>query len=273
MNHERFRRALALMAVVMLVFTALSVASMPASAAKKSKAKKVEYAKKIPVLTYHRVMPDKQKHSAAYAKDRFSVSVSTFEKQMKWLSRQHYTAITCKQLYLWRLKQINLPKRSVLITFDDGYADTLKNVIPILDKYGLKGTAFIIGSKSVGSNGKSFITDEDIRKVQKNCPWFEFQSHTWNLHETDAYKKGDYNTFSADAKKQREAFGFSYLAYPFGRWSRPMVKAYKNNGIKMAFLFGWGTNGYATRKQNLYRMRRIEIKSSTSMKRFKKWCP
>lgn len=228
-------------------------------------------AKRVPVLTYHMVLTDDLKRSDRYAKDRYSVSVTAFDRQMAWLREKNYTAITCEQLYLWHQGQIRLPRRSVLITLDDGYASTIENIIPVLEKYGLRATEFVIGSASY--EGKpGFVTYDRIRQIRAEHPCLEFQSHTWALHRKNAYTTERYAAFASDAAVQRDVYGFEYIAYPYGKNSRAMRRAYRNNGVKMAFLFGSSHDGYATRRQNLFKMKRIEIKSDMSMRKFRRWC-
>lgn len=226
---------------------------------------------RVPVLTYHMVLTDELKQRPRYVKDRFAVSVSVFEKQMAWLRAQGYTAITCEQLYLWHQGAIRLPKKSVLITLDDGYASTIENIIPILEKYDLRATEFIIGSDSYAGN-PGFITYDCIRQMRSEHPCMEFQSHTWNLHRKNACKTERYAGFAADAAMQREVYGFEYVAYPYGKNNKAMRTAYRKNGVKMAFLFGSSHNGYATRKQNPMKIKRIEITGDMGMRRFKRWC-
>lgn len=228
---------------------------------------------RIPVLAYHRVVSDETKASGAFVNDRFTISLSTFTQQMNWLRDQHYTAITCDQLYSWHNRRINLPARSVLITFDDGYASTIENVIPVLEATGLRGTAFIIGSLSHAGNDPAFITAGRIRQIQASHPCLAFQSHSWGLHRRDAYKTETYEAFIADAAIQERIYGFKYIAYPYGKKSKAMIRAYRDSGLRMAFLFGDSTNGYATRQQNRFKIKRIEVKSDMSLEAFKEWCP
>ena len=238
-----------------------------ASAASKSKATN---AKQIPVLTYHRIFPDEVKNAPEHINDRYSVSLSTFDQQMHWLSERGYRAVTCDEFYKWRKGKLKLPKRSVLITIDDGHGDSIENAVQVFRKYGLKGTAFIIGRNSLESNDSYSITYSRICQMQASCPEIEFQSHTYDLHELEHPKQVKYKVFKKDADKQKSIYHFKYLAYPHGRQSAAMIKAYKKSGIKMAFLFG--KPGYATRKQNLYKIRRIEVRSEMTMDQFKKWC-
>ena len=225
----------------------------------------------IPVLTYHRIYSDKVKNSKRYRSDRYSISVSTFNKQMKWLKSKGYRTLSCDEFYKWKCGTLRLPGRSVLITIDDGHAGSIENMATVLEKYGFKGTAFIIGRPSY-LNDSYYISYNRIKEMQREGSPVEFQSHTYNLHNLKAYKRSSYKKFLQDAAHQKKLYGFKYIAYPHGRYSTKMIKAYKKSGIRMGFLFGKGKNGYATRKQNIYKIKRVEVSSSMSMSRFKKWC-
>lgn len=239
---------------------------------KSSKKKsKVRNTTKVPVLTYHRILADAEKKTTKYKNDRYAISVKEFDKQMKWLKKKRYKAITCEELYLWRTGKIKLPKRSVLITIDDGHAESIENAVRVFKKYKLKGTAFIVGKPAYESNGSYTITYSRIQTLRRTNPGqIEFQSHTYNIHRPNAYLTETYQAVMNDAAAQKEMYGFTYLAYPHGKYSAQMISAYKNSGIKMAFLFG--KSGYATRKQDLYQMKRIEVTGNMKLRKFKRWC-
>ena len=230
-------------------------------------------ASRIPVLTYHRILADGVKASPEYANDRYAIAVSEFTKQMQWLRKKKYRAITCDQLYLWRMGKIRLPKRSVLITIDDGHGDSIENALPVLSSYGLRATAFIIGKASYESDGSYFIRASRIKEIQETYPGLmEFQSHTYDLHISNAAQTQTYQSIMTDAAHQRNMYGFEYLAYPCGGHSPEMIRAYKDSGVRMAFVFGKRANGYATRRQNVYKMKRLEVPGNMKLKKFKKLC-
>ena len=224
-------------------------------------------ATKIPVLTYHMVVSDSKKNSAKYRRSSLAVSKSTFDKQMKWLKNKGYRTINCEEFYLWHEGKIKLPKKSVLITFDDGASGVATYAMPVLKKYKMKGTSFIVGSRTY-NNKKGSISYKKMQSIQKSYPDLEFQSHTYGLHKHFS-KKGDYEKVLKDAKKQSKYFDFDFLAYPYGRYTKGMIKAYKESGIKMAFTYG--KNGYATRDQDLYKIRRIKVNANESFSKFTRW--
>ncbi len=223
-------------------------------------------ARKVPVLTYHKVVTNKQKRK--HPKARMMVSMGQFVRQMRWLRKKHYTAITCEQLYLWHEGKLDLPRRSVLITFDDGYAATLERILPVLEAFDLKATVFVIGATTYYGDGSKYVSVRRIQELRKSCPYIEFQSHTWNLH-TKKRKPRSYAKYAEDVQKQKSVYGFDYVAYPFGFVTRKMLRAYRDNGVKMGFLFGDIFNGFATRKQKLFAIKRLEVPGDMTMDQFK----
>ena len=223
-------------------------------------------AKRIPVITYHCMCRTNEKGWASNGSSLI-VSQGMFDRQMKWLHDRHYRTINCEEFYLWYKGKIKLPPKTVLITFDDGFKEVVSLALPVLKKYDMKATSFIIGRNSYQGT-KSFIPYKQIKKLSKSQDLLEFQSHTYGMHNRVA-SLFRYSRTKKDAKKQKKIFGFDYLAYPFGTNNSGMRKAYRESGIKIAFTYG--SNGYATRKQDAYQIRRIKIDGNDSMSMFTRW--
>ena len=227
-------------------------------------------ATKIPIITYHKIVSDKDKRRKPYRNDKWTISQSDLEEQIGWLRKNNYRTISCDEFYLWHQGKIKLPKRSVLITMDDGKTASVNRLFQLLRKYNMKGTVFVIGKPALAKDSKSFMSTRRMRRVHKVYPKFEFQSHTYALHYRSAYR-GSYNRFYKDSAIMKKWYGFNYIAYPYGNYSNAMIRAYKNNGIRMGFSFG--DYGYAKRTQNRYKIKRFGVKDTTSMRTFKNWCP
>ena len=73
-----------------------------------------------------------------------SISPQIFERQMRFIAEQGYTAITPDQLIQAFTSHSFLPPRSILITFDDGYENFYTCAYTILKKYGLTATVFVL---------------------------------------------------------------------------------------------------------------------------------
>lgn len=90
----------------------------------------------IPVLMYHHVNR---------LKDSFTISPDDFQTQMEYLARKNYQTLFLNEL-IDSLKK-GKDKRRMVLTFDDGYLDNWVYAYPILKKYNLKATIFVVTSR------------------------------------------------------------------------------------------------------------------------------
>ena len=112
---------------------------------------------KVLVLNYHMV------------NSRFlslAVEPEDFDWQMKYLVDHGYHTITPNELYDYLAGNGTLPERPVLITFDDGYVDNYTKAFPILKKYHLKATVFVV--TGFLSKRKGYLTWDQVREMEKN---------------------------------------------------------------------------------------------------------
>jgi peptidoglycan/xylan/chitin deacetylase (PgdA/CDA1 family) len=103
------------------------------------------------ILGYHRI--------GEPGWDPYSLSVSPhhFAEQLEVLRKHAYTM--CLQDLTRALQQGNVPRRAVVVTFDDGYADNLYVAKPLLGRYQVPATVFIV----TGRLGGEFWWDEIAR--------------------------------------------------------------------------------------------------------------
>lgn len=101
----------------------------------------------LTILCYHRVLPQDRRQQ--YFDPGLVVTPDTFEAHCKALSR-HFNVITLKEgLAAWQ-QGLESSKPRAAITFDDGYRDNETYAVPILAKYGLRATFYVV-SGLVGS--------------------------------------------------------------------------------------------------------------------------
>lgn len=79
--------------------------------------------------------------------------IKEFEAQIDFLSR-HYSFVSIADL--WRSTREGAPGKQCAVTFDDGYTDHIKNVLPILKKYEAPATFFIVTKSLAGKIPASF---------------------------------------------------------------------------------------------------------------------
>lgn len=87
------------------------------------------------------------------------IEPENFENNLKTLKKEGFKPIRLTDIYDYISKGKNPPKKSVHITFDDGYADNFLYAYPILKKYGFYATIFVIAGK-VAENIKRATYDE-----------------------------------------------------------------------------------------------------------------
>lgn len=115
---------------------------------------------------------------------------SSFEKQMKLLRDRGYTAVGFDDVAAWKIGQKTLPKKSVVITFDDGDRSVLDFALPILKKYRMRATLFIV-TDEVGQawDGVEGLTWKELRYLESTGV-FHVESHSNDLHYKIKTRRG-----------------------------------------------------------------------------------
>jgi peptidoglycan/xylan/chitin deacetylase (PgdA/CDA1 family) len=184
----------------------------------------------VPVLNYHQV-------NDTY-KTPLTMTTADFEEQMKYLYDNGYHAITQEQL----LQYINgsgiLPDKPVLVTFDDGYIDNYENAYPIMKKYNMTGTIFLI----INLMGKSgYLTWSQVHAMAKDG--FEFGSHTVS-HKPLTQLDEDYLRQELVQSKMRieQQLGkpVTCIAYPEGKYNDLVELETKRAHYQAAFTVNVG---------------------------------
>ena len=92
---------------------------------------------------------------------------------MDFISSHRYQVISLEELVDALSRKKNLPRKTVVITFDDGTEDAYQYGFPILKKYGFAATIFIIAD-FIGKPG--FLSYNQLKEIQK---WgIDIGSHT-----------------------------------------------------------------------------------------------
>jgi len=95
----------------------------------------------LTVVMFHRVLPRLSEGDDP----EWSMRCDTFLNCLDFF-KKHYTVVTLEQVLAMEQSGVRLPPRSLLITFDDGWADTEQYALPLLEQAGVRGTIFVAGS-------------------------------------------------------------------------------------------------------------------------------
>lgn len=223
----------------------------------------------IPVLGYHGVISNQEKEEK-YADNQYFMSVSEFEEQMKYLSDNDYQSLTMADVNDYYHKKIEVDGKSVCLTFDDGYKNFNTVVKPILQKYNLKATCFVIGYKTTLDN-PLYLHKEDLN----NDEYVEYYSHSYDLHHIAhlPYQKLietlSIEEIAADFAKNEGIVSTEYFAFPYGVSCKNAQTYLENSSVKLAF--GYNQNRTLTRQDDQYLLPRYLVFSHIPMFLFKWW--
>jgi peptidoglycan/xylan/chitin deacetylase (PgdA/CDA1 family) len=100
-------------------------------------------------------------HHVSPSPGMITVTVEHFEDQLRWLSSHGYRSLSSSE-FAGHLAGQPVPKKSVLITFDDGYLDNWVYAYPLLKKYGFSAMLFLVTSWSKDGPPRSFMGQENL---------------------------------------------------------------------------------------------------------------
>ena len=189
----------------------------------------------IPVLMYHYVYDPANPPSDLNVN---YVSTTDFDAQCAWLSENGYYYPSWQELRAYVEGTHSLPAKSVILTFDDDEHGFLDNGIPILEKYKVHATSFLI------------CIDGDIEdKLNQSSPYVLFESHSYDLHRAGSTKLGhggriydlSEQELVADIQKSADIIGsVEAFAYPYGDVSDVSSAAMNDLGISCAVTTNYG---------------------------------
>nr|WP_239749677.1 intercellular adhesin biosynthesis polysaccharide N-deacetylase [Mammaliicoccus sp. O-M53] len=204
-------------------------------------------------LNYHRVREDTwiDKLLSAFSNSKelkfYSVTDTEFESHIKWLKEHKAHFVTLDEFIKYK-EDGKFPKNCVWINFDDMDESIYDNAFPLMKKYDVHATGFVITGK-VGSDdfhNISLSSKKELLKMKRSGLW-DFASHTHNMHsmkkktstliksaETTGIKK-DMNKSTQYIKDELDG-NTRAIAYPYGQMSDEVVDQLKaDTSIKYGF--------------------------------------
>lgn len=186
-----------------------------------------EMAISIPAILYHFIYLD----GDTSCNQTICHSEEQIDSHFKFLSDNDVFTLNTSEVLMFIKNEINLPKKSILITIDDGAR--AENFIPFLEKYQLNATLFLVSSWY------------PVNKFLS--PYLEIASHTHNMHTTGVCPTGQGGGINClpeeeilnDLKLSRETLNNTKaFCFPFYEYSDYAINLVKEAGFEMAFIGG-----------------------------------
>lgn len=112
-------------------------------------------AQSVPILCYHRF---------GGPPTRMNITAARFEAQMQWLAAHHYQVVRLSDFAQFLAGRRALPRRSVVITIDDGYESVYRQAFPVLRKFGFPATLFVYSDFIGSRDGLSWPQMEEMQR-------------------------------------------------------------------------------------------------------------
>jgi len=225
----------------------------------------------LPILMYHHIQTE------SLVLSRLTVSLRSFKRQISWLSQKGYETISLERLGSFIQGQDTLPKKPVIITFDDGYQSVWDHAKPVLDQSGFTATVFLV-AQAIGK--------QNIWDLQKSIPilpcmdkatcqrllddGWEVGSHGLNhyaLPELASKALNEELTGSKNALEQLFNCQVTAFCYPHGAWNKRIQEHVKRAGYQVACATSAKS---ASVTDDPWALRRVKVKGSDKLGDFKR---
>lgn len=233
----------------------------------------------IPVLMYHHVLPKG---------DNTAIAELLFIQQMRFLAKNGWYTLSADEFLAFKKGALDIPRKSVLLTFDDGWLDNYLYAYPILRQFGQKATVFLVTEwienaskylpvQEIGWNShqeaiqrvqsqpnESVLHISQIQEMQ-DSGLVSFESHT---HRHISRKEQPIDDFKTELEKSQDFFvsrlGYTskHLCYPWGYYKPEDSQIAKSCGFEICYTV---KNGANLADGKLTEIKRFSVKDKKSI--------
>lgn len=223
---------------------------------------------RVPILLYHYV-------NIPPANDRLPglyVLPTEFDRQMEWLAVNDYHPIKVADLACALQTGGSLPDKPIVLTFDDGYADSYQNAFPILKNYRYPATFYVV-TQFADDKKQGYMTWAQIQEMAR--AGMEIGAHTVDHADLVRDARARSATFLQDeiaTSKQiielRLGIPVKTFAYPYGHYDARVISGVRSNGFMAA---ATEIRGMRQSSDKLFELKRIEILGTYNIADFAYW--
>ena len=202
----------------------------------------------VPILCYHRF--GSPAATAGWG-GKMTMSPANFAAQLDWLARNDYHVIRLAQLQAFLDGKQALPKRSVVITFDDGYESVYRHALPLLRKYNFPATLFVYTDFIGAGDALSWAQLQEL----SGSGLVSVQAHSKTHRNLIERSAGDTDTsyrqmLELEARAPREALErklsapVRQYAYPYGDANEAVLDVLGRQQYQLAVTVNPGGNAF-----------------------------
>jgi peptidoglycan/xylan/chitin deacetylase (PgdA/CDA1 family) len=237
----------------------LSKSSFTSTSSQKTESIQTKKQIKLPIIMYHHIDTLENVNKNDKIAVGLRVSPEVFERQLTYIKDNNYTTITSFDLADYINAKKELPKKPILLTFDDGYKNNYTKALPLLQKYNMKGDFAVI---TAGINTSDYMTTDDLKdlinkghsiashtvshcttaiktgnnifqdspvdKIEKPCSRFATQERL-----TEGQIKFEFQKSKEDLEKSLGT-KITHIVFPYGFWNQQAVEIAKSLGYNFA---------------------------------------
>jgi len=211
----------------------------------------------VPILEYHDL--SERPHKVRDFHSPYILLNTKFYKQMEWLSKNGYRALTIDDLL-----RNNISEKAVVLTFDDGHISNYKLAFPILMNFNFVATFFVIPEFL---SQKGYITRQQILEMYEQG--MKFESHSLTHPYLLSLTKEEIILELRKSKEKIEEIinsDINHFSVPYGFYNKYLVRCVNNAGYKSLVTEDFGY--YKPKKDSFHVLPRFTVKSQTELSKF-----
>lgn len=227
--------------------------------------------REMPILMYHRFIADESEKGIHGT----WIPVEMFEKHLKLIKRLGFETLTFRDIaqngFIHRLKP---GKKFLMITADDGYQDNLTRMLPLLEKYDMKATVYVVSNEThnrwdtehpTNPDAKVPLLSADEIRILDKSGRVEIGGHTLSHAKLDEIPEAEQRREIVENKRALEGIlchPILSFAYPFGN----LNDSAKRQAIAAGYQFAVATDsGPKAMHQDAFQIRRINVFPRTTV--------
>ena len=218
----------------------------------------------VPILVYQNFSKNRA--------EKMTLTENDFNAQMRYLKQNDYHVISLDRLMEFLDYESPLPKKSIVITFDDAWRSAYDIAVPILKKYGFTATFFVYTDFIGGGKALSWNNIKELSEAGFDIQCQTKTHRNLSIPQKNQSIKTYFHSLETECAYPKKLFkkmlnkDCRYLAYPYGETNNLVIAVLKKYGYLGAFTLGGESNPFFTDK---FKINRSVIYGNYNMEQFK----